>query len=94
MLVIKGTDALALTSGFHFYLKYVANCSVSWWGDQLALPLPLPLPARPLSQSTTYTYRYYMVSETYGYSTAFWDWARWEREIGACPVCRLACGAP
>ncbi len=72
---ISGTDAIAVASGFHYYLKYVANCSVSWWGDQLTnLPLvtPLPAPAQPISQSTTYTYRYYMNVVTFGYSTLSW----------------------
>lgn len=46
--VLRGNNGVSLASALNFYLKYVANCSVSWgWrgtGDQLNLPQPLPLP--------------------------------------------------
>ena len=78
---IAGSDAVALASGVHHYLKYVANCSVSWWGDQLSLPGDLPLPASVIVKQTTYTFRYYFNVCTFGYSTFAWDWERWQREI-------------
>ena len=90
LVIIKGTDAVALASGFHYYLKYVANCSVSWLGDQLELTAPLPQPAQPIALGTTFMYRYYMAPVTFGYSTAFWNWTRWQREIGAGCVARCA----
>lgn len=72
---ITGSDAVSVASGFHYYLKYTANCSVSWWGDQLSnLPStgPVPLPQGTIHQSTTYRYRYYMNVCTHGYSTFAW----------------------
>jgi alpha-N-acetylglucosaminidase len=59
---------------------------VSWWGDQLDVlpPSGSPLPAVPATgevRSTSHGDRYYMNTCTFGYSTTFWDWARWEREI-------------
>ena len=96
-MLVAGNDPVSLASGVHWYLKYVANCSVSWWGDQLAnLPAtgPIPPPASPIRMSTTYQHRYYFNVCTFGYSTFAWcgavlhataerrrDWARWEREI-------------
>ncbi len=41
----------------------------------------LPSPFIQIRQSTIYSYRYYLNTVTFGYSTAWWDWARWEREI-------------
>ena len=85
---ITASNAVDLASGVHWWLKYHLNCSVSWWGDQFdVLPKPgTPLPALPASfpterHSTSYNFRYYMNVCTFGYSTAFWDWQRWEREI-------------
>jgi alpha-N-acetylglucosaminidase len=82
---ITAGNAVDLAAGAHWWLKYHLNCSVSWWGDQLdALPAPgTPLPAFSGLErhTTTYDLRYYMNVCTFGYSTAFWDWARWEREI-------------
>ncbi len=72
---ISGSDAVAISSGIHHYLKYVANCSVSWYGDQLLnIPLygPLPQPSAVIYKETTYTFRYYMNVCTFGYSTFAW----------------------
>ena len=85
---IRGSNAVDLTSGVHWYLKYYANCSISWWGDQLdllpaagtALPA-LPPDFVPEVRGTSHSERYYMNTCTFGYSTTWWDWARWEREI-------------
>lgn len=44
---IKGTTGVSVASGLYYYLKYVANCSVSWSGnhlfnfDQVGIPIPL-----------------------------------------------------
>lgn len=44
---IKGTTGVSVASGLFYYLKYVANCSVSWSGNQLVnfdqddIPIPL-----------------------------------------------------
>ena len=39
------------------------------------------MPAQTTCLSTSYMYRYYMNTCTFGYSTAFWSWERWQREI-------------
>ena len=82
--MIIGSDPVSIASGFHYYLKYVAQCSISWWGDQLQriqLSNNIPVPSTTIRQTTMYTFRYYMNVCTVGYSTWAWDWARWEREI-------------
>ena len=86
-LTIRGSDAVAVAVGLNHYLKLV-NASVSWaatGGDNIddVLPPPSELlsPVKPVAQSTTLGRRYYMNTCTYGYSTAWWSWERWEREI-------------
>lgn len=34
---ITGTTGVAAANGFHYYLKYYANCSISWSGDHCEL---------------------------------------------------------
>ena len=67
---IVGNDPVAVASGLHHYLKYVANCSVSWLGDQLQniheLQQNIPMPTETIVQTTTYEFRYYMNACTFG----------------------------
>lgn len=58
-----------------------ANASISWWGDQLELPSTLPSAEPTVTKTTTLSYRYYMNVCTLGYSTVWWSWERWEKEI-------------
>lgn len=77
------------------YLKYYCNATISWGrkgdGDNLHIPTPLPEVKETWKQEVTCVgedkmqmlddYRYFMNVCTFGYSYAFWDWERWEREI-------------
>ncbi|KAH3761922.1 lysosomal alpha-N-acetyl glucosaminidase [Pelomyxa schiedti] len=77
---VEGTSGVALASGFHWYLKYYAMCSISWLGDQLCLPDISPK-VEKFTMESPYEYGYYMNTCTLGYSTVWWDWDRWEQEI-------------
>ena len=85
---IHGSDVNTLATGVLFYLNSV-NASVSWeatGGDNLeaALPpvgVPLPQVEGEICRETTFAHRYYFNVCTYGYSTAFWSWERWEKEL-------------
>ena len=50
LVVIRGNAGYSISAGLNWWLKYTANCSVSWGrngsGNQVALPPPsqLPLP--------------------------------------------------
>eukprot|EP00698_Gefionella_okellyi_P024671 TRINITY_DN8770_c0_g1_i1.p1 TRINITY_DN8770_c0_g1~~TRINITY_DN8770_c0_g1_i1.p1 ORF type:complete len:734 (-),score=141.60 TRINITY_DN8770_c0_g1_i1:24-2225(-) len=76
---ISGSSGVALAGAVYHYLKYSCNASISWFGNQLDLPTPLPSASEIVK--SPYRYRYMYNTCTYGYSTAFWDWPRWEREI-------------
>jgi alpha-N-acetylglucosaminidase len=77
---IRGTSAVALCRGAYEYLKRACHVQVSWTPSTLELPRRLPDFDR---QGTTspHRLRYYLSVCTFGYSTPWWDWPRWEREI-------------
>lgn len=79
--VISGNSPTAILSGTNWYLKYTANGSVSWTGDQLNLAKPLPKVIQKIRISSPYKYRYIYNYCTFNYTMSFWDWKEWEREL-------------
>jgi alpha-N-acetylglucosaminidase len=91
-VVIEGSSGVAIASGFYFYLTYYCQCEVSWgtgvngtnetWGvDQLRLPSTFPSTNGQIEKKMPLKYRYALNVVTYGYSTPFWNEARWMREV-------------
>lgn len=80
-VLLRGTSAVALATAYNQYLKYTCNAHVSWLGSQLNLPRRLPLPEGMRRDTIRGRYRVYMNYCTISYTTAWWDWKRWEREI-------------
>jgi alpha-N-acetylglucosaminidase len=77
---IIGNSLIALTSGIYFYLQHACNCMITWNGTHIDLPKVLPdFPKTKIA--TPYEFRLYYNVCTYGYTTAFWDWHQWEKEI-------------
>ncbi|MEO5916323.1 MAG: alpha-N-acetylglucosaminidase [Luteolibacter sp.] len=81
MVVLRGNTGVAQASAFYHYLKDVCHAHVSWNGDNFSLsPSPPPVPAKirvvsPVVHRMAYNYC------THGYTMAFWDKARWDREL-------------
>jgi alpha-N-acetylglucosaminidase len=80
-IFLRGNNGVALASGFNWYLKHVANCQVSSRGDQLAMPKKLPMPAAKIRKVSPYKIINHMNYCTFCYSSAFWSWEKWQREI-------------
>ncbi|MGD0832080.1 MAG: alpha-N-acetylglucosaminidase [Terracidiphilus sp.] len=78
---IAATTNSAALFGVNWYLKYVAHLQLSTNGDQLALRGLLPAPADAIEHSALYPYRYALNQNSDGYSTPYWGWLRWQREI-------------
>ena len=80
-IILRGNNGVAQASALNWYLKYVCHCQVSWCGDNLKLPSPLPVMKEKVHIVTPYRHRVYLNYCTFSYTMAWWDWARWEREI-------------
>jgi len=79
-VTVRGNSAISLTRGVYYYLRNAAHCQFSWEGEHMDLPKVLPDFKRVRIESP-YKYRLYYNLCTFGYTTAFWDWKQWQREI-------------
>ncbi|PXA89773.1 alpha-N-acetylglucosaminidase [Caulobacter sp. D5] len=77
---ISGDTPVALARGAYAYLKDNGAASVSWEGDRIALPPRLP-DADTGRVESPFAHRAYLNTCTYGYTTPWWGWDRWSREI-------------
>ncbi len=80
VLRIEGSSSVALCRGFYDYLTSNGYGTVTWTGKRIELPAVLPDAPRKEVVSPFSNHLYYNVC-TYGYTTPFWDWDKWEREI-------------
>ncbi|GAA1702330.1 alpha-N-acetylglucosaminidase [Fodinicola feengrottensis] len=80
-VTLEGTSTVAVVSAFHWWLKYVGRGHISWNGDRLLLPRLLPAPGRPIVKTTQLTDRYAYNFCTFGYTTPYWSWPEWQREL-------------
>ena len=82
-ITIKGNNKLSISSGLGYYLRYHALSQISWTGDSLKNIKNKKLP--PLKETikkiSKLQYSYYMNTCTHSYTSSWWDWPRWEREI-------------
>lgn len=77
---IIGKDRNCICRGIYEYLRRFCGLNFTWT-HQSAEILPI-LPDAPQTIVTSpYRHRLYMNMCTFGYSTVWWDWDRWEREI-------------
>ncbi len=76
---ISGSSQVALCKGVYDYLSNTCNSIVSWSGNHVSIPKKLPNYSRNVT--SPYKYNYYFNIVTHGYTTAYWDWNRWEKEI-------------
>ncbi len=79
-LEVSGTSGVALCRGTYDYVKAQLNGIVQWEGTRYDSPGRLPDWSSGVV-STPHQYRHYFNVCTFGYTTAFWDWNRWRREI-------------
>lgn len=79
-VIVEGSSGVALARAAYTYLREAGNSMVTWSGRHLALPPKLPdYPQRGVVCPYRFT-QYYNIC-TFGYSTPFWNWERWEREL-------------
>ena len=79
-VIVRGTSPVALTRGVYHYLRQATHSEVTWSGKHLVLPKRLP--DYPKTRvSSPYKLRLYYNVCAFGYTTAFWGWKEWEREL-------------
>lgn len=78
-LQVTATDATAACAGLHRYLMDVHGTRVTW---ETSLPMKIDVaPAGPIRGRARVGRFYYLNFCTFSYSTAYWGWDEWEREI-------------
>ncbi|MET3666131.1 alpha-N-acetylglucosaminidase [Caulobacter sp. 1776] len=77
---IAGDSPVALVRGAYAYLREAGLAHVSWEGDRLTQGGVLPASAGGRVESP-FKHRAYLNTCTYGYTTPWWGWKRWSREI-------------
>lgn len=78
-IILAGNSRSAQAGAFGYYLKNVAKGHLSWSGDRI--PADFPLPAEPIKVSSPYKFRQGHNFCVFGYTTPFWSFKRWEREV-------------
>ncbi|XP_034945717.1 alpha-N-acetylglucosaminidase-like [Chelonus insularis] len=76
---IIGTSGVSVAWGFHYYLKNYCNSQIAWEGVQIQFPSVLPEVNETITSNDRF--RYYQNVVTAGYSTPWWNWDKWERNI-------------
>lgn len=77
---VKGSSTIAMTRGAYEYLRQACNIQYTWSTDHVTPPSSLPDLNIPMTVSP-YKYRQYYNVCAYGYSTAFWNWEQWQKEL-------------
>lgn len=77
---LGGSSPVAQACALRWYLTRVCALDLSWDTTAIALPDRLPDTAR-VRRGTGFEHRTHFNYCTFSYTTAFWDWRRWERQI-------------
>ncbi len=77
---LQGSNGVALCRAFYDFTTAQGAGIASWSGNRFSPPSPLPEGAKAERHSPVQHHQYFNVV-TFGYSTPYWDWARWEQEI-------------
>ncbi|MCY1646591.1 alpha-N-acetylglucosaminidase [Caulobacter sp. SL161] len=79
-LSISGDSPVALVRGAYAHLRQAGLAHVSWEGDRVVQAGAVPAGAGARVE-TPFRHRAYLNTCTYGYTTPWWGWGRWTREI-------------
>ena len=79
-LSVRGDTPVALVRGAYAGLRDAGLAHISWEGDRIAWPAHAPDFASGHVESP-FAHRAYLNTCTYGYTTPWWGWSRWSREI-------------
>ncbi len=79
-LHLCASHGVALCKAFYDFTTSQGAGIASWSGNRFCAPAPMPEGACGSAVSPVRHHQYFNVV-TFGYSTPYWDWPRWEKEI-------------
>jgi alpha-N-acetylglucosaminidase len=79
-VTVKGSSTIAMTRGAYEYLKNACNVQYTWSTGKITPPASFPDYSIPRTVAP-YKHRLYYNVCAYGYTTAFWKWEEWQREL-------------
>ena len=77
---VEGSNGVAICRGAYAYLRERCGAMVTWSGKRLDLPERLPDQAREYVVCPN-QFVQYMNPCTFGYTTVWWNWERWQQEL-------------
>lgn len=80
-LYISASSTSAASRGLDWYVKHVANQSISHMGDNVKNLKKLPEVTQPIKKKSFVPYRYALNYCTINYSFSFYTWNEWEKEL-------------
>lgn len=79
-LTLRGSSSVAICYAFHTYMKEACKSMKTWSGEHITSVMLWP-DYELYEQVSPYELRYFLNVCTFGYTTPYWDWERWEKEI-------------
>lgn len=79
-LILKGSSGVALSRAFYDFIKNNNYGQVGWSGSRIDLPQSFD-GAKTRNVISPVEHHFYFNVVTFGYSTPYWDWERWQKEI-------------
>ena len=90
---VSGSSPVAICRGFYDYLTANGYGTVTWSGSRIRTARPLPrLAARRVV--SPFRHRLYYNVCTNGYTTPYWGWQEWEKEIDWMALHDSTCRSP
>ena len=80
ILYIEGTSVVAICRGFYEYVSQNGYGVCTWSGSRFEIPQVFSNCERKEVVSP-FKHHLYMNVCTFGYTSPFWDWKRWEKEL-------------
>jgi alpha-N-acetylglucosaminidase len=79
-LYLGGNTTISITRGFYDYIKETNQGQVTWSGKNTYIHYPW-LPIAKKTVVSPYRFHYYLNVVTHGYTTPYWGFPRWEKEL-------------
>lgn len=80
LILLGGSPRSTLYAVYH-YLESICGIGFFWDGEQIPKMSRIPIDGLAIVEKPRFPERQYLLSVVYGYSTYWWGWKEWQREI-------------